>query len=113
MKRALLTLAVGLGLALGTTVLAQHYYGLEGPVPLEIDSHKVMVKFDSSAAAIAQTTIVPDINRIAAMLVDEYAIDGFVVCSLTTTEGYSELLDSLSVMDGIYLVEPYYITEQK
>jgi len=90
---------------------AQHYYGGGHAIPLKVDSTKVTIKFDSGLGSIERQTLLLDIDRITEQLVDNHAIDGFVACSLSTGEGYDDFIDSVAALDGVYLVEPYYLNQ--
>jgi len=92
-----------------TPVNAQYYYSLQGPIPLTIDSMKVLIKFDFSFSPESYEAIIASIDRIVAVVDDDGVIDDFVCCSLSTGGGYEAFLDSLDTLDGIYLVEPYYL----
>ncbi|MFW9769622.1 MAG: S8 family serine peptidase [Candidatus Thorarchaeota archaeon] len=87
---------------------AEFWYGVDGPVPLKIDSLKVTVKLENG---FSYSEVLGYIDRVVGVIDDDYVIDDFVACSLSTGSGYGEFLDSLDALDGIYLVEPYYTTE--
>ncbi len=42
---------------------------------------------------------------------DPLVLDNFYCCSLSTGTGYYEFLDSVEAIEGVYLVEPYYLNE--
>jgi len=42
---------------------------------------------------------------------DDHLIDNFLACSLSTGADYDAFLDSLDIVTGIYLAEPYYLSE--
>ena len=88
---------------------ADFWYGVDGPVPLNIDSLKVTIKFESGISTDSLQTLVQQIDRIVAEVTDEHAIDGFTVYSLSTGEGYQTFLDSLTLFSAVALVEPYYL----
>ncbi|MGH8014721.1 MAG: hypothetical protein ACREBV_00840, partial [Candidatus Zixiibacteriota bacterium] len=75
---------------------------------MSIDSNKVIVKLEGGYS---QQQTLGSISRIVAVLDNESTVDGFRVCSLTTGSGYDVFLDSLQSLSGIYLAEPYYISE--
>ncbi len=87
---------------------AQMWYGVDGPVPLTIDSLKVTIKFDDG---FSYDGLIEQIDRVVAIIPDSHMIDGFVACSLSSAYNYDVFLDSLDTLDGIYLVERYYLTE--
>lgn len=87
---------------------AEFWYGVDGPVPLVIDSLKVTVKLEDG---FSYSEVLESVDRVVGVVDDEYVIDDFVACSLSTGSEYGEFLDSLDALEGIYLVEPYYTTE--
>ncbi|MBN1211105.1 MAG: hypothetical protein JXA92_00880 [candidate division Zixibacteria bacterium] len=92
-------------------VFAQHYYGGGHAIPLKVDSSKVTIKFDSGLGSIERQTLLLDIDHITEQLVDNHTIDGFVACSLSTGDDYDDFIDSVAGLDGVYLVEPYYLNQ--
>lgn len=94
-----------------TTISAQFWYGVDGPVPLKIDSLKVIIKFESGMSINQQQELLESYDRIIEEIDDEYLIDGFMACSLTTGDNYEAFLDSLKTSSAVELVEPYYLTE--
>jgi subtilisin family serine protease len=86
----------------------QMWYGVDGLIPLTIDSLKVTVKFDDG---FSYEELVEQIDRIVAIIPDSHLIDGFVACSLSSAYNCDVFLDSLDTLNGIYLVEPYYLSE--
>jgi len=88
----------------------QFYYGSDGPIPLKIDSSKVSIKFDETVSPQVQEALISSIGRIDEGINDDHMIDDFLGYSLTTGDNYSAFLDSLDTLDGIYLVEPYYLS---
>ena len=93
---------------MASTASAELWYGVDGPVSLKIDSLKVTIKFDDG---FSYNQILESIERVIGVVDDEYLIDGFIACSLSTGVDYDAFLDSLDTLDGIYLVEPYYLSE--
>lgn len=59
----------------------------------------------------AQQILIESIDRIENELDDENVFIDFVACSLETGQGYEMFLDSLDTIEGIYLIEPYYLSE--
>lgn len=88
---------------------AQYYYGGGQQVQLGIDSLKICLKFDDLITQQDQADIISSIGRIVSLLPDTNVIDNFQVCSLMTGVGYDSFLDSVQAVEGIYLVEPYYL----
>jgi subtilisin family serine protease len=87
---------------------AQYWYGDNETMPLLIDSSKAILKVDPG---LSPTSVVESVERIVGFLDEENLIDGFVACTLSTVEGYNAFLDSLRVVSGIQLVEPFYLTQ--
>jgi len=88
---------------------AQHYYGGDGPIPLYVDSTKVLIKFDPDIPFLDLGEILDAIPRITSVIENEEAIDNFIVCSLQVSTGYYQFLDSLNSVYGILFSEPYYV----
>lgn len=88
----------------------QYYYSQGQQHQLLIDSLKVCIKFDSEIGQDDQESIISSINRIELELPNEPTVDGFIVCSLSSSIAYDIFLDSLEVVAGIFLVEPFYST---
>jgi len=93
----------------GPHAAAQFYYGSDGPIPLTIDSFKVAIKFVESDSLAYYKAAIESIARIESELSDDHMIDGFTAYSLSTGDNYNDFLDSLDSMNGVYLVEPYYL----
>lgn len=75
------------------------------------DSLKVTIQFDESLLLSQRDSIVADIGRIGSILDDANVYHGFVACSLVAGQGYLSFLDSLRNVEGVLLVEPYYVTD--
>lgn len=88
----------------------QFYYSGGQQNQLFVDSHKVCIKFETIVNPNDQTIILDSIPEIVTILNDGFSIDGFVICSLSNVTGYNTLLNSVLSVDGISLVEPYYLT---
>jgi hypothetical protein len=101
---ALIVLTAGLG-------LAQHYYGGGNAIPLKIDSTKVTIKFDQDFSSSDQQALLASIDRIIGVVNDDHAIDGFIACTLSTGDNYDQFMDSVQFLDGVYLVEPFYLNQ--
>jgi len=71
----------------------------------------VCLKFDDVVTEQGQADFISAIGRIVSLVTDEHVIDNFQVCSLTTGANYGGYLDSVQAIEGIYLVEPYYVTD--
>lgn len=108
----LLTILTALFVVLfGTnSVFPQHYYSDGVQLPLKIDSLKVCLKFEAIIGQDDQLAIIDSIDRVSSILIDKNVIDGFLVCSLSTGNQYDSFIDSVQAIDGIRLVEPYYLT---
>jgi hypothetical protein len=111
MNRLLAILTVLFVVLFGTnSVFPQHYYSDGVQLPLKIDSLKVCLKFEAIIGQDDQLAIIDSIDRVSSILIDKNAIDGFLVCSLSTGNQYESFIDSVQAIDGIRLVEPYYLT---
>ena len=88
----------------------QYWYGVNGPIPLRIDSSKITIRFSDGISGDDQASILRSIHRITSVPSDSNTIDGFIVCSLSTGTGYMAFLDSLSAISGIEFAEPYYLS---
>lgn len=110
MKRLVLATAL-LATCLMVTgeVVSDHYYGGGEPIPLGIDTLFATIRFDLSIPVHQQQAILDSIDRIESVIEDDHAIDGFIVCSLSTGDGYHAFLDSLREMVSIDFAEPYYL----
>jgi len=109
MNRKCLIFALVFGVALlAPSTFCQFWYGVEGPVPLKIDSSKVTIKFDDG---FSYNQVLQPIGRIVEVVQDDHLIDDFLACSLSTGADYDAFLDSLDIVTGIYLAEPYYLSE--
>jgi hypothetical protein len=91
-----------------SSVSGQFWYGVNGSVPLKIDSLKVTIKFDNG---FSYNQLLQSVDRIVEVVEDNHLIDGFLACSLSTGLDYNVFLDSLDTLDGVYLAEPYYLSE--
>jgi subtilisin family serine protease len=106
--KILIIVAFSIGIfLLSSTAIAQFYYGSHGPVPLKVDSSRVLIKFDQFMPSSPQD-IMASIHRIVGEIPDSHLIDDFVACTLSTGLGYNQFIDSLHTVNGIYLAEPYY-----
>ena len=90
---------------------AEFWYGVDGPVELHIDSTRVAILFEGGIGGDDQAFVLSQFPRIQAVVEDENAFDGFIVCSLSVTENYDAFLDSLWITTEIRLAEPYYLSE--
>jgi serine protease len=89
---------------------AEYWYSDAGQSPLRIDSTKVLVRFESTFGLDEVQNVVNLVERIVAVVPDQYAIDSFVVYALSTGEAYDAFLDSLDELNGVHFVEPYYLS---
>ena len=113
MMRIINILCMGL-VALGftaTPVNAQFFYSNGGPVYLDVDSTRVLIRIDQVERAVGSEELVLSIGRLEEYLDDPNVYDGFMAFSLTTSDGYFAFLDSLDTLSGIDLVEPYYLND--
>lgn len=62
MQKAVFYLGVAAILVLTSSISAQFYYGSNGPVPLSIDSNKVLIKFDMTYNPESQSAILSQID---------------------------------------------------
>ena len=104
----IVTLLIWLGMF--NPAMSQFFYGGGNQIDLNIDSLKMCIKFDEEVGQESQEDVVSSIERIVSILEDEHVIDGFQVCSLSTGSGYDDFLDSVQSIEGIYMVEPYYLS---
>ncbi len=102
-------LSVLLLIVLVSSSFAQHYYGNGQQIPLQIDSTKLVLKFDSSFGPINEEGILNSINRILTAYIEDPVNDGFIICSLSTSNNYFSFIDSLRQINTIDFVEPFYI----
>ena len=91
--------------------MAQHYYGGGHAIPLKVDSSKIAIKFIPGLSLQDMESLLADIDRIVGQLPDNHAIDDFVICSLSTGMGYIGFMDSVSELNTVYMVEPYYLNQ--
>lgn len=75
MQKVVCFLGAAVILVLSSSVFAQFYYGSNGPVPLTIDSSKVLIKFDQAYSPESQSALLSQISRIESVLHDQYVID--------------------------------------
>jgi hypothetical protein len=57
MQKAVCFLGAAVILVLTSSVFAQFYYGSNGPIPLSIDSNKVLIKFDQAFSPESQSAL--------------------------------------------------------
>ncbi|MCX6834140.1 MAG: hypothetical protein NTW07_03235, partial [candidate division Zixibacteria bacterium] len=88
---------------------SQYYNGGGETIPLSVDSSKIALKFEDEIGTNQQEAILSSIDRIDSVVFDDHAIDGFMICALSSGQGYGGFLDSVQAIDGVYLVEPYYL----
>ncbi|RKX25200.1 MAG: hypothetical protein DRP45_06505 [Candidatus Zixiibacteriota bacterium] len=105
LKKIIIWMILGLTLSV-SSVFAQFWHSVDSTVPLEIDSIKVSIQFDDGDS---KSELLSAIGRIVQELEDAATINGFVACSLSTGSNYAGFLDSLDTLEGIHLVEPYYL----
>lgn len=95
---------------LASTAAAQYWHGVDGTVPLRVDSSRVSVKPDDGFSTQEVEEALSLLDRFTG-IANEEAPRGFVVCSLVSGPGYDQFLDTLQAVPGIELVEPYYLDE--
>ena len=71
------------------------YYGTEGPITLVIDSSKALIKPSGGTSQDDLESALSTFQHLVAVPPDDQPIDQFVVCSLSTGEGYMPFLDSI------------------
>lgn len=108
----LIRVSLALILVAAGPCFAQYYYSGGGTIPLLSDSSKLVINFDEEFGTQQQEALLLSIGRIDSVLTDDHVIDGFVACALSTGQGYYDFIDSVEAIDGVYLVEPYYLYEQ-
>ncbi len=96
-------------LMLFPSAYADFWYDARGPIALSVDSSKVTVLFEDGITGDDQQFVLSRFARITTILSDSNAFDGFVVCSLSTSQGYDAFLDSLVATPELQLAEPYYL----
>ena len=109
-QKALVFVLLGICLIM-PSAKGQYYYSDGQQIPLNVDSLKICIKFDGGIQQQSQASIIASIGRIVSTIDDVHTIDFFQVCSLATGANYGNFLDSVQEIDGIYLVEPYYLLE--
>lgn len=90
-------------------VVSQTFQSPLGAIELQIDSTKICVRLDQIEHSKFGYGILESIDRIRDIVVDDRAMDDFVVCELREGSSYLQFADSLKSLDGIYMVEPYYV----
>ena len=91
-------------------ISAQYYYSDNRKIPLIVDSTKVLIKFDEFCTDENINFIIDNINRINSVKIDQFNLDGFVICSLSVYNNIYNFVDSLYNIEGIYLAEPFYLS---
>ncbi|MFH1700816.1 MAG: S8 family serine peptidase [Candidatus Zixiibacteriota bacterium] len=90
---------------------AQHYYDLDGKVPLSVDSNKIVLKFNPNLSQESIETLITSNERMISLLDDKQLCEEFKVISLSNKEDLGSFLDSLELTDWILIAEPYYHSE--
>ena len=110
MKTAIkiVTFMIGLVALMPYVVYSQYYYGGGERIQLRIDSTRILIKFNSTTSDEEATALVADIDHLGQLSNNNEAIDGFKVVSVTLSEGYPTLVDSLRGLKLFEMVEPYY-----
>ena len=113
MKETVFTLAVLclIGVLPAKAERYSYYHGGGKEIPLNVDSQLVSLRFTEGLSLADQPTLLSAVERIICVVPDSNCIDGFIVCSLQVDSGYTVFLDSLSSVEGIAYVEPYYVGE--
>jgi hypothetical protein len=94
---------------LPSNVLGEYYYSSGNQIPLMVDSLRMVMKFDEGPNQSSVEQLMDLFPRIAGATDDPLPADDFFACSLNAGQGYYEFLDSVQAVDGVYLVEPYYL----
>lgn len=106
--------AVLLGLVLmlwhSTCEGAEFYLQKLGPVPLRMDSSRLMVRFDVDVDSAAQAGILNHFPQVGECIDTLRGPDGFGAYVCETDGGYLYFLESLEAIPGVYRVEPAYMT---
>ena len=112
--RAFITVLILAVTLLSTThnLSAQHYFNGEKQIPLTIDPGKILIRFDSTLSESQKLELAANLDRLDQKLVDELVFDQFEAYSLTSSDNYATLLDSLYYLPGIEMVEPYYLAQE-
>jgi len=97
-------------LLLASMAKAQYWHGVDGTVPLRIDSSRISIKPDDGFSTQEVEEALSLLVRFTG-IAEEEAPSGFVVGLLSSAPGYDEFLDTLQAIPGIDLVEPYYLDE--
>jgi hypothetical protein len=79
-----IALCCGAVLLVSASGSAQYYYSGGGTIPLRIDSSRMVVRFDDEIGSQGQEALLVSIKRIDSATNDDYVIDGFVACALST-----------------------------
>jgi len=87
------------------------YYSGGRQIPLKVKTSIVTFKFDDGFPDHQQDSLISSISRIVQRVGDRLLFDDFIACSLSTGIEYMAFLDSLDTLEGIYLVEPYYLAQ--
>jgi hypothetical protein len=101
---------VSLCVLLASTAGAQYWHGVDGTVPLRVDSSRVSVKPDDGFSTQEVEEALSLLVRFTG-IAEEEAPGGFVVGLLSNAPGYDQFLDTLQAVPGIDLVEPYYLDQ--
>ncbi|MBU0984837.1 MAG: hypothetical protein KKA42_13265 [candidate division Zixibacteria bacterium] len=108
--RIVLTLTIMMALAGSVGATDQPYYwGPSGQVPLKIDSTRVLVKLDHRMPSPQMSDVIAAIPELIDTVFEVRKQGGFVVCAVTDSSDYDDLLVTLRSRNDVYLAEPYYL----
>ena len=88
----------------------QFYYSGGQQHQLIVDYRKICIKFETTIGQTDQAIILDSIDEIISVVDDGFAVDGFIVCTLSTSTDFGTFFTSVQEVDGVSLVEPYYLT---
>jgi len=96
-------------LASASSVHGEFYYSSGNQIPLTVDTLRVIIKFDEGPSQSSVDQLMQAFARIVGETDDPLPADGFIACTLSTGQGYYAFIDSVQAIEGVYLVEPYYL----
>jgi len=92
-----------------TVASGQHFNSPSGPIPLLVDSQKVLVKF--AAGFSSEDEAIFSFDRVLGHIEDENVGNGFVAFAVSNTDGIYDFMDSVQNLNEVELVEPYYLIQ--
>jgi serine protease len=113
MYRKITIIALVLSAASCAVAADRFFYGTNGRTDLGVDSTFVLIKVDSTLSQEASSALIQSVSRISATIqIEKSPRDGFILCSLRSSEDYRRFVDSLRFTAGIAAVEPYFVTDK-